>query len=498
MSWLVVLPVAIPLMTAVAAFLVGSRRRAARVISTAGSALLLAASVALLWQVWTGGVVAATMGNWPAPFGIALVADHLSAVMVVVSGVIGLAVAVYALADVDRQREARGYHALYQVLLAGVCGAFVTGDLFNLYVWFEVMLIASFGLLVLGGTRRELDGGIRYVVLNLIATLTFLFGVAIIYGATGTLNLADLHLRLADHAGSLEVEAAAMLLALAFGMKAAVFPLFFWLPASYHTPAVSVSAIFAALLTKVGVYALIRVFTLVFSHDPDLTRTLFWAVAALTMVVGVLAAASQNEVRRILSFHIISQIGYMIIGLALLTPLALAGAVFYLVHHIIVKANLFLIAGVIRRQAGSFHLPHIGGLMSATPWLAVLFLIPALSLAGMPPFSGFWAKLLLIQASLEVSDYAMAAVALVVGLLTLYSMTKIWNEAFWKPSPDDTATAVFNRRDRRTLMLPIAALATITVVIGATVAPLLELSQRAAAELLDPSAYVTAVLGAMP
>ena len=498
MSWLVVLPVAIPLMTAVAAFLVGSRRRAARVISTAGSALLLAASVALLWQVWTGGVVAATMGNWPAPFGIALVADHLSAVMVVVSGVIGLAVAVYALADVDRQREARGYHALYQVLLAGVCGAFVTGDLFNLYVWFEVMLIASFGLLVLGGTRRELDGGIRYVVLNLIATLTFLFGVAIIYGATGTLNLADLHLRLADHAGSLEVEAAAMLLALAFGMKAAVFPLFFWLPASYHTPAVSVSAIFAALLTKVGVYALIRVFTLVFSHDPDLTRTLFWAVAALTMIVGVLAAASQNEVRRILSFHIISQIGYMIIGLALLTPLALAGAVFYLVHHIIVKANLFLIAGVIRRQAGSFHLPHIGGLMSATPWLAVLFLIPALSLAGMPPFSGFWAKLLLIQASLEVSDYAMAAVALVVGLLTLYSMTKIWNEAFWKPSPDDTATAVFTRRDRRTLMLPIAALATITVVIGATVAPLLELSQRAAAELLDPSAYVTAVLGAMP
>ena len=498
MSWLVVLPVAIPLMTAVAAFLVGSRRRAARVISTVGSALLLAAAAALLWQVWTGGVLAATMGNWPAPFGIALVADHLSAVMVVVTGVIGLAVAVYALADIDRQREARGYHALYQVLLAGVCGAFITGDLFNLYVWFEVMLIASFGLLVLGGTRRELDGGVRYVVLNLIATLTFLLGVAIIYGATGTLNMADLHVRLVDHPGSLEIEAAAMLLALAFGMKAAVFPLFFWLPASYHTPAVSVSAIFAAMLTKVGVYALIRVFTLIFTHDPDLTRTLFWTVAVLTMVIGVLAAASQNEVRRILSFHIISQIGYMIIGLALLTPLALAGAVFYLVHHIIVKANLFLIAGVIRRQAGSFHLPHIGGLMSATPWLAVLFLIPALSLAGMPPFSGFWAKLLLIQASLEVSDYAMAAVALVVGLLTLYSMTKIWNEAFWKPSPDGAATTTFARRDRRTLMLPIAALATITVVIGATVAPLLELSQRAAAELMDPSAYVTAVLGAMP
>ena len=498
MSWLLVFPIAIPLTTAALAFLVGRRRRAARAISTVGSGLLLAAAAALLWQVWTGGVVAATMGGWPSPFGIALVADHLSAVMVVVSGVIGLAVAVYALADIDRRREGRGYHALYQVLLAGVCGAFVTGDLFNLYVWFEVMLIASFGLLVLGGSRRELDGGVRYVVLNLIATLTFLLGVAILYGATGTLNLADLHLRLADHAGSLEIEAAAMLLALAFGMKAAVFPLFFWLPASYHTPAVSVSAIFAALLTKVGVYALIRIFTLVFAHDPDLTRTLFWAIAALTMVVGVLAAAAQNEVRRILSFHIISQIGYMIIGLALLTPLALAGAVFYLVHHIIVKANLFLIAGVIRRQTGSLHLPRIGGLMTAAPWLAVLFLIPALSLAGMPPFSGFWAKLLLIQASLEVDDYAMAAVALVVGLLTLYSMTKIWNEAFWKAPPDGAVAAVMPRRDRRALMWPIAALATITVVIGATVAPLLELSQRAAAELLDPSAYVTAVLGTMP
>ena len=317
MSWLLALPIIIPFFTAVIAFLVRTRPAGAW-WSVLGSLLTLLAAAALMTTVLKEGVVAAQMGDWPAPFGITLVADLLSAVMVVITAITGLAVAVYALADIDAEKERLGYHALFQVLIAGVCGAFLTGDLFNLYVWFEVMLIASFGLLVLGGSRAQIDGGIKYVALNLVSTMMFLTGVGLLYGVTGTLNMADLALTVeqSDQKGLLTV--IAMMFMFAFGVKAAVFPLFFWLPAAYHTPAFSVSAVFAGLLTKVGVYALIRMFTLVFDHDVGFTHTILLWVAGFTMVMGVLGAAAQQDFRKILSFHIVSQIGYMILGLALL------------------------------------------------------------------------------------------------------------------------------------------------------------------------------------
>ncbi len=498
MSWLLALPIIIPFLTAVAAFLVRKQGDAGRWLSVAGSAALLAAAAVLIAAVWDDGVIAAQMGGWPAPFGITLVADLLSAVMVVITAVTGLAVAVYALADIDEDRERLGYHALFQVLLAGVCGAFLTGDLFNLYVWFEVMLIASFGLLVLGGSKAQLDGGIRYVALNLVSTVMFLSAIGILYGLTGTLNMADLHGAVANVENQGLLTVVAVLFLVAFGIKAAVFPLFFWLPASYHTPAVAVSAVFAGLLTKVGVYALIRMFTLIFTHDTAYTHGLLLAIAALTMVTGVLGAAAQNEFRKILSFHIVSQIGYMILGLALYTPLALVGAVFYLVHHIIVKANLFLVSGVSKRLTGSFDLAAIGGLYRTTPLLAVLFLIPAFSLAGFPPLSGFWAKLLLVQASLETEAYVLAAVALVVGILTVFSMTKIWVEAFWKPHPAGTEPqfAAMPARERTMLLAPVGALAVMTVIIGLFPEPFVVFAERAATQLLNPSAYIAAVLGA--
>ena len=500
MSWLLALPIVLPFLTAVAAFLARGMGPLGRWISVGGSALLRAVAIALMTVVWGDGVIAAQMGAWPAPFGITLVADLLSAVMVLITAITGLAVAVYALADIDARREALGYHALFQVLIAGVCGAFLTGDLFNLYVWFEVMLIASFGLLVLGGDKAQLDGGIKYVALNLVSTALFLSGIGLLYGLTGTLNMADLHLavREVENQGLLTV--VAILFMVAFGVKAAVFPLFFWLPASYHTPPVAVSAVFAGLLTKVGVYALIRLFTLVFTQDTDYTHGLLLAVAALTMVTGVLGAAAQNEFRKILSFHIVSQIGYMVLGLALYTPLALVGAVFYLVHHIIVKANLFLVSGLSKRLTGGFDLDAIGGLYKSSPLLAVLFLVPAFSLAGFPPLSGFWAKYLLVKASLDVEAYAIAGTALVVGLLTVFSMTKIWAEAFWKPHPAGVAPVLtaIDRRELAALLLPIAALATLTVIIGLFPENFVVFAERAAGQLLEPTAYVRAVLGGAP
>ena len=498
MSWLLALPILVPIATAIAVFLLRGYGRIARQLSVAGCATLLVVSAVLMIQVWRDGVVAAQMGGWPAPFGITLAADLLSAVMVVITAVTGLAVAIFGMADVDRRREVLGHHALFQTLLAGVCGAFVTADLFNLYVWFEVMLIASFGLLVLGGGKAQLDGGIKYVAINLVSTVLFLSGIGMLYGMTGTLNMADLHLAVAkvENQGLLTV--VATLFIVAFGIKAAVFPLFFWLPASYHTPPVAVSAVFAGLLTKVGVYALIRMFTLVFTQDTDYTHGLLLAIAGLTMVTGVLGAAAQSEFRKILSFHIVSQIGYMVLGLALYTPLALIGAVFYLVHHIIVKANLFLMSGIARRLTGSFDLTAIGGLYKSSPLLAVLFLIPAFSLAGFPPLSGFWAKFLLIKASLDAGAYIMAATALTVGLLTVFSMTKIWAEAFWKPHPGgiSPSLSLLGRVERMMLILPVAFLAGMTVAIGFYPEPFVTFAERAAGQLLNPADYVRAVLGA--
>ena len=500
MSWLLAAPILLPLASAVLVFLLRDRGALARRLSVVACLLLLLAAAALMARVWSEGVVAAQMGAWPAPFGITLVADLLSAVMLLITAITGLAVAVYALSDIDARRESLGYHALFQVLLAGVCGAFLTGDLFNLYVWFEVMLIASFGLLVLGGDRAQIDGGIKYVALNLVSTVLFLTGIGLLYGMTGTLNMADLHVAVAELENKALLTVVAVVFIVAFGVKAAIFPLFFWLPASYHTPPVAVSAVFAGLLTKVGVYALIRAFTLIFTHDVDYTHGLLLAIAGLTMVTGVLGAAAQNEFRKILSFHIVSQIGYMLLGLALFTPLALLGAVFYLVHHIIVKANLFLVSGIARRLTGGFDLSAIGGLYRASPLLAILFLVPAFSLAGFPPLSGFWAKFLLIKASLEVEAYVIAGTALVVGLLTVFSMTKIWSEVFWKPHPQGGALglAQLARGERLALLLPVAALVGLTMLIGLYPQPFIDLAARAADQLLDPELYVRAVLGAAP
>jgi len=493
MTLLLILPMLIPLLTAVALLYCWPWRRAQRLVSLAGATGLLAASLALLRVVLRDGIQAAQMGDWPAPFGITLVADVFSGVMVSLAGLMGFAVAVYSLGSLDEERESFGYYPLLHILLMGVCGAFLTGDIFNLYVWFEVMLISSFVLLALGGERAQMEGAIKYVTLNLFASALFLAAIGILYGVAGTLNLAELTRRLPEVAQPGMVTALAALLLVAFGIKAAIFPLFFWLPASYHTPPVAVSAIFAGLLTKVGVYALIRVFTLLFTHDVGFTHTLILALAGLTMVTGVLGALAQNEFRRILAFHIISQIGYMIMGLGLYSPLALAGSVFYITHHIIVKTNLFLISGIARRLGGSYRLDRLGGLYLARPALAVLFIISAFSLAGIPPLSGFFAKLSLVVAGLEAGGYAIVATALGVSLLTLLSMAKIWTEAFWKDAPQPLPAAGTDAGMRR-LLLPAALLAGLTLCLGLGAEAMFAIATRAGEQLMDPAEYVRAVL----
>lgn len=499
MGRFLILPIIIPLLTAIATILVRRSRTTLRWLNLFGALGLLGSALFLLVFTDRNGIQVVQVGNWPAPFGISLVVDLFSAIMLVMAGLIGLAVAVYSLAAMDVARETHGYYTLLQILLMGVCGAFMTGDLFNLYVWFEVMLVASFVLLALGGERAQLEGSIKYVTINLISSAIFLAAVGILYSVTGTLNMADLSRQIHIVAQPGLVSTLAMLFLVSFGIKAAIFPLFFWLPASYHTPPAPVAAIFAGLLTKVGVYALIRTFTLIFVLDVGFTHTVILILAGLTMVVGVLGAVAQRSIRRILSFNLVSHIGYMLMGLGLFTPLALAGTIFYTIHHIIVKTTLFLISGIIERLQGSDELAKLGGLYARLPGFSVLFLIAAFSLSGIPPLSGFWAKLALIRAGLDAQQYVIVAVALGASLLTLYTMTRIWDEAFWKTAPETTVMGVPASRRRglryAAWLDPVVVLALLTVIIGLAAEPVLALSLRAADQLANPARYVQAVLG---
>ena len=498
MSHILILPILMPLMTAAAGLLLWNRPRAQQVFSLAGSAAHVAACLLVLEAVRSRGIQVLQVGNWPAPFGISLVADHLSALMLVVTGILGAATAAYARGELVLELRSNGFHTLFHVLLGGISGAFLTGDFFNLYVWFEVILMASFGMLLWGQKREQLDGAVKYVVINLLATLFFLMGLGLLYGMTGTLNFAHLHQKVMALEAKGPLTAVALIFMAAFGIKAGVFPFFFWLPASYHTPAVAVSSLFAGMLTKVGVYALFRAFSMVFIHDNDITHTVLLVVAGFTMVTGVLGAAAQKEFRRVLSFHIISQVGYMVLGLALWTPLAVAGAVFYLVHHMIVKANLFLVSGLGRDLTGTMELRRMGGIARSSPLVAALFFIPAFSLAGFPPLSGFWPKMLLILSSLQEQAYGVAAVAVAVGFMTVFSMVKIWINAFWKPLPDPSAA---NAPAALSFwkIAPVCALAMLTLLIGVGAETVYQLASAAAAEVMHPERYVQVVLkGALP
>ncbi|MXU63876.1 Na+/H+ antiporter subunit D [Oceanomicrobium pacificus] len=487
---LVAFPILTALGTAVFCFLMRDQRQGQMLASLGGALIQVALAVALLWTVTTSGPLSAQMGGWPAPFGITLVADTLSALLVLSTAIVLLCVVIFSLSEIEREQERLGYQALVHALVAGVMGAFLTGDIFNLYVWFEVLLISSFGLLVIGGGKAQLDGAVKYVGLNLIATLAFLTGVGLLYGATGTLNMADLNQAVSGRMTETAILASAGFLLFAYGAKSALFPVYFWLPASYHTPAAATSALFAALLTKVGVYSILRVFTLVFETDGTPLAPVLIVAGAITAVVGVLGAVTHREIRRILSYNIISSIGLLIMAIGIDTPLAITAAIFYLVHNMLVKAALFLHAGLVLKIKGSEEFDKVGGIYEQAPWIAVLFLVPALSLAGIPPLSGFWGKFLILRATIDLPSLALTVLVLVVSLLTIYSVARIWLEIFWKSDERGEGCAPAPAL----MVAPIVLLTILTVGIGLYPDLLYSWSDSAAAGIADPSTYISAVM----
>ncbi len=486
------LPLVVPLISAAIATIICQQRVWVRVITVAATLFSLGYSIWLLGAIAGSGRQIAQAGAWAAPYGISLVADGLSAIMLFLTAVLTLVTVLYSFATIDAARERFYYYPLLLLLLFGCSGAFLTGDLFNLYVWFEVLLVASFGLITLGGSRGQLEGGLKYVVLNLFASTCFLIGAGLLYGVAGTLNMAHLAERLGTLQNASLVTAIAGFFLFAFSSKAGLAPLFFWLPTSYHTPPIAVSALFSGLLTKVGVYALYRVFGSVFQAELARYGTLILIIAGATMVVGVIGAMAQVNVRRILSFHIVSQVGYMIMGLGLVGVAGLTAGILYMVHHIVVKTALFLIGGATEHLAGTGELKQMGGMAKREPILAALWLAASFSLAGIPPLSGFFGKLGLVQVGVAQQQWLIVAVSAAVSLFTLFSMLKIWNEVFWKKAYGEPRPMP---RASLGLLAPAAALVALSIAIGFGAGPVLEYSQLSAEQVLDTQSLVRDVCG---
>jgi multicomponent Na+:H+ antiporter subunit D len=464
------------------------------IVTLIGTITLLAVSIGATIYVNRFGLSVAYIGGWQAPYGITLVIDHFSAFLLLTTSVILISISIYALNYFPKTSQYKRFYIFFFTLTMGINGAFITGDIFNLYVWFEVMLLSSFVLITFGNQKQQLQGGLKYMAMNLVGSLFLLAGIGLIYGKTGTLNIAKLAEIITNYKGEIFwLNTSGILIFMAFGIKAALFPLFYWLPASYHTPNITITSLFAGILTKVGVYALVRFFTLFLAIDQEFWQNLILTIAGLTMLSGGMAASTQYDNRKILSYHIISQIGYMIMGLGIFTTLSITGAIFFIMHNMIAKTNVFLTAGMIDKIKGTYNLKSLGGLYKTNPFLAFLFIIPAFTLAGIPPLSGFFAKFILIKAGFEDGHYITTSVALFTGLLTLYSMIKIWNEAFLKKAPGQVGQ---NKDFKLTFKdyLPSMMLGSMSILMGIFASEIFDFVHHAAEALMNNANYINSVL----
>jgi multicomponent Na+:H+ antiporter subunit D len=496
---LIIFPIMLQMVVAILLLFFGTKVQWQRYISMAGSIVALLMAIVLFKEVWTTDILVTQAGNWKAPFGISFVADTFSALMVLLTAISGLAVSIFSGAAISYKRMRFGYFPALHFLMMGLNGAFLTGDLFNLYVWFEIIIISSFVLITLGSEKAQLEGAVKYVAMNLLASVIFLTAVGVLYGLAGTLNMADLSIKVAAIQNRGLVNLVAMLFLVGFGIKSAIFPMYFWLPASYHTPPAAVSAIFGGLLTKVGVYALLRVFSLIFIPDTTMSYVIL-GIAALTILSGALGALVQNQVQKVFSYLIICHIGYMISGLGMFNYAAFTGVIFYLTHDIIVKTNLFMIGGLINKLKGSYQYAQLGGLYAQYPRLSLLMAVALFSLVGIPPLSGFWPKIYLIQGGMEGRDYVSIAAIIFGSFITLFVIAKMWAEVFWKDTPEESSTdgkpfVEWPTMQKWMLVLPIVLLAGVSLYIGLAAEHILQVAMKVGAELSDTSHYVQTVLG---
>ncbi|MFS0863705.1 Na+/H+ antiporter subunit D [Fredinandcohnia sp. 179-A 10B2 NHS] len=491
MNNLVILPILIPLLTGIVLIFFNNNITVQKWISVLSIVATVFASGLLVQQVYTEGIQILQLGNWEAPYGIVLVADLLASLLVLTGSIVVLACILYSFRNIGQEREKFYYYAIVQFLTVGVLGAFLTGDLFNLFVFFEVMLMSSYVLIVHGGTKIQLRESIKYILVNVISSALFVIAVGYIYAITGTVNIADLSSKISELGQPGITTVISILFLIVFGLKGAIFPLFFWLPSSYQAPPTPITALFGALLTKVGVYSIIRTFTIIFHHDTEFTHTIIGILAGLTIVVGVIGAIAHWDVKKIIIYNILTAVGVILIGIATFTTTSLTGSIFYLIHDMIIKAALFLLVGAMVVISGTSNLKQMGGLIKNHPYLGWMFFIATISLAGIPPFSGFIGKLLIVQGGLHTEHYVLVAAILISSLLVLYSVMKIFINGFWG---EVKLRKEEEKGNTRGLLFPIALLLSLSIALGFGAEWFYPYISQAAEVLTDPSLYIHAVL----
>ena len=491
MNNLILMPVIWPLLTGILLIFIGKKTKIQKLLSVISSLVGICLSAAIVYHVHQEGILTLAVGSWEAPFGIIITADMLASLLVLTTSIIGTITLVYSFGSIGTEREKYYYYAIFQFLLVGVNGAFLTGDIFNLFVFFEVMLMASYVLLVLGGSKVQLRESLKYIIVNVLSSAIFVITVAYLYSIVGTLNMAHMSERIAEvnQPGIISVIAIAFLVV--FGLKGAIFPLFFWLPGSYYAPPIPVLALFGALLTKVGVYSIFRTYTVIFYHDQGHTHMILGILALLTIITGVIGAIAYWDVKKIIIYNIIIAVGVIVYGISLMNSDAITGSIFYLIHDMLIKAALFLLIGFMIKVSGTSDLRKMGGLIKQYPTLAWTFFVAAISLAGIPPFSGFTGKLLLLKGAVQAESYVGLAVILLSSLMVLYSVMKIFIHGFWgQPG----ATFAISIKQKALLFVPAAALVALSVLFGVGTESVFPYVSQAAETLLQPDIYINAVL----
>ncbi|WP_404429107.1 Na+/H+ antiporter subunit D [Sutcliffiella horikoshii] len=491
MNNLVILPILIPLITATLLLLIPKKVKLQKVISVISLTATTIAAMVLVHNVYMNGIQTLEIGSWRPPFGIVLVADMFAALLVLTGVIVSFTCVLFSFRNIGKDRENFFFYAFTQFLITGVMGAFLTGDLFNLFVFFEVMLMSSYALIVLGGTRIQLRESIKYLLVNIISSALFVIALAYLYGLVGTLNMADVSSKIAQSGQTDIVTVVAILFLIVFGLKGGIFPLYFWLPGSYQAPPYAITAIFGALLTKVGVYSIYRIFTLIFYHEPQITHQIIAALAIITILIGAIGAIAYWDVKKILIYNIVTAVGVIIYGISIATETGYAGGIYYLVHDMVIKGALFLLAGAMFTITGTDNIKKMGGLIKRHPLLGWMFFTACLALAGIPPLSGFVGKILLAQGGLEQEHYIFVGVMLFSSLLVLYSVMKIFMNCFFR---EEVLSPKEEKGTTKGLVYPSVILIALSAFLGLGAEFVYPYVFEAAETLMDPSIYIQAVL----
>lgn len=490
MNNLLVLPMVLPLIIGVLLVFIPSYITVQRWTAFIVLAINASISFLLLQQIVNNGIITLDFGNWEAPFGISFVGDSFAMILVLTTNLISAICVLYAAGTIGSKREKLYFYPFVLMLVAGVNGSFLTGDLFNLFVTFEVMLLASYALITLGGDKKQLQESFKYIAINVVSSSLFLIAIAYLYGLLGTLNMAHLSERIAETGQTPLLTVVSLLFLIVFSIKSGLL-LYQWLPGAYSTPPTAVAALFGALLTKVGIYALFRTFTLLFYHEQQITHTIIAVMAAITIIGGCIGAIAYTNVRQIVSYNVVIAVGFILVGLAIMNVTAMEGAIYYLIHDMIVKALLFLLAGTMIYVTKSERLDEISGLIRNYPLLGWMFFITVLSLTGIPPLSGFIGKVLLGIGTIETQSYVLLALSFLSSFIVLYSLLRVFMSCFW-------GETIISKEDEIPLpkrhFIPSVILVALTIAVGFGVEGLAPYVKDAAATLMNPSIYIDAVL----